>query len=185
LDTRIKPKIRNVVCTASLEQSVDVTKLSELPCGIYDEAIYGGKCGYVKTPEMDGRVTVFPSGKMISIGGRSVEKAVEQLNHAKFFLVRERLILDTKLKPVVRNIVSTLDAGHVIPIDLISSKIPGSIYEPESFPALIMKGLDSCSFLVFASGKIVVSGAKSVKEVNISSFELMQRISRMMKYDGD
>jgi len=184
LDARIKPKIRNVVCTASLAQSVNVAKLAELPCGIYDEATYGGRCGYVKTPEMKGRVTVFPSGKMISVGGRSVEKAVEQLNHAKLLLVRERLVSDTRLSPIVRNIVATSDAGYTIPIDTISSKIPGAVYDPESFPALIMKGLGSCSFLVFASGKIVISGAKSVKEANMSSFELMQRIDGMMTKHG-
>ncbi len=64
----VKAKVNNVVCTASLEQTVDVTRMADLSCGIYDQAIYGGRCGYVKMPDMKGRVTVFPSGKMISVG---------------------------------------------------------------------------------------------------------------------
>jgi len=166
-----------VVCTASLEQSVDVTKLSELPCGIYDEAIYGGKCGYVKTPEMDGRVTVFPSGKMISVGGRSIEKSKEQINHAKFYLVQKKMIEDTVLTCTVRNIVATVDIGHAVPIDVLSTKIRGAIYDPETFPGMIVKGVRSGSCLVFASGKIVITGARSADELRTASFEIIQRLN--------
>ncbi len=180
-----KPKIRNVVCTADLKQNVNVPKLSKLSCGIYDQAIYGGRCGYVKTPDMEGKVTIFPSGKMISVGAKSTTNAVKQLNHAKFLLVQEKLISDIKLKPNIRNIVATIDVGHIIPIDKLSLSISGSIYEPETFPALIVKGLDSCSFLVFASGKIVIVGAKSVKETNTSSFELLQKLNSFMKHEKD
>lgn len=166
-----------MVCTASLEQSVDVTKLSELPCGIYDEAIYGGKCGYVKTPEMDGRVTVFPSGKMISVGGRSIEKSKEQINHAKFYLVQKKMIEDTVLTCTVRNIVATVDIGHAVPIDVLSTKIRGAIYDPETFPGMIVKGVRSGSCLVFASGKIVITGARSADELRTASFEIIQRLN--------
>ena len=176
-----KPRIRNVVCTANLGQDVHVMKLSVLPSGTYDQAIYRGQCGYIKTPEMEGKVIVFPSGKMISVGGRSVANAVKQLNHAKFLLVQEKLILDTSLKPTVRNIIATIDIGHSMPIGKLSSKIPGSTYDPESFPALIIKELGNCSFLVFASGKIVISGAKSVNEIDTSLFDLFEKLDKFMK----
>ena len=176
-----KPMIRNVVCTANLEQKVDVTKLSGIACGMYDEVIYGGRCGYIKTPNMDGRVTIFPSGKMISVGGKSVEKGIQQLNHAKFFLVQEKMVYETNLVPKIRNIVATIDIGQNIPIEKISSKIAGAIYDPEVFPGLILKGLDSCNFLIFASGKIVTVGSKSMEEVTRSSYELLQRLNKFLK----
>ena len=172
-----KPVVKNVVCTANLEQKVDVIKLSKLPCGIYDQAIYGGRCGYIKTPEMDGRVTIFPSGKMISVGGKSVKKAIEQLNHAKFYLVQQNMIKDTKIVPVIQNVVATIDVGQKLPIEKLSKKISGSIYDPETFPGIILKGLHSCNFLIFASGKIVSTGAKSLEEVSSSSFELLQKLN--------
>ena len=175
-----KPKISNVVCTADLRQDVSMKKLSKIPCGIYDEAIYGGRCGYVKTPEMDGRVTVFPSGKMISVGGKSIKKSIEQLNHTKFLLVQEKMIDEIKLEPQTRNIVATLDMNQHIPIDLLSSRISSSSYDPETFPALILKGLNSCSFLIFASGKIVLTGAKSINETNNSLFELLQKLNKFI-----
>ena len=175
-----KLKISNVVCTANLDQKVSMKKLSQLPCGIYDEVIYGGRCGYVKTPEMSGRVTIFPSGKMISIGAKSVKKSIEQLNHAKFLLVQEKIISEIKLVPKVRNIVSTIDTGKTIPIEYLSSKIPDSKYNPEHFPALILKASHDGSFLVFASGKIILAGAKSVKEINSSTFDLIQKLNSFL-----
>ncbi len=153
-----------------------MARLAGLACGIYDEAIYGGRCGYVKMPEMDGRVTIFPSGKMISVGGRTISKAIEQLNHAKFYLVQEKMIHDVKIVPVIRNIVATVELDHKIPVDVLASKISGAIYDPETFPGMILKGIDSCRFLVFASGKIVIAGAKSSDELNSASFEVLQRL---------
>lgn len=179
----IRPKIRNVVSTANLEQKVSITMLAKIPCGIYDEAIYGGRCGYVKTPEMDGRVTVFPSGKMISVGGKSIEKAGEQLNHAKFHMVQNKMIKDTAITSRVRNIVATVEIGKNVPIDVLSASMPGSIYDPETFPGMIVKGADRASYLVFASGKIVITGAKSVNELRTASFDMIQRLNVLLGWN--
>ena len=71
-------------------------------------------------PEMNGRVTVFPSSKMISIGGKSITKAKEQLNHAKFYMVQNKMVDNTVLTIKIRNIVATLDIRNSIPIDILS-----------------------------------------------------------------
>lgn len=178
--TNSKPLICNVVCTANIEQKVSVTKLSELSCGQYDEAIYGGRCGYIKTPEMDGRVVIFPSGKMISIGSNSIRSSMKQLNHAKFYLVHENMIKDTKIVPIIRNIVSTIDIHQKLPLKKLCSKLRGAIYNPEDFPAIILHGFNRCTFLIFASGKIVITGAKSLEEVNRSSSELLERLNEFL-----
>ncbi len=175
----VKPKIRNVVSTADLKQKVNVVRLADIPYGIYDGTTYGGRCGYIKTQEMDGRVTVFPSGKMISVGGRSIERSKAQLNHAKFFLVQNKMIDDVSISPNIRNIVATVEIGKNIPVDVLSTMISGAIYDPETFPGMILKGLHSASYLVFASGKIVIAGTKSIKELNTASFELVRRINAL------
>ncbi len=177
----LKPKIHNVVCTADLKQKVDILKFVKIPCCIYDEAIYGGRCGYVKIPEMDGRVTIFLSGKMISVGAKSIKRAKEQLNQSKFHLLEHNMIKNVTLSTKIRNIVATVTTGKAIPIDIISTKMDGVVYDPETFPGMIVKGLDSCSCLVFASGKIVIIGAKSANELNTASFEIIQRLNGLLK----
>jgi TATA-box binding protein (TBP) (component of TFIID and TFIIIB) len=64
-------KIHNVITTANLRQYVDITKFIEYSWGEYDLERYGGRCGYVKDAKIQGRVTVFLSGKMISTGVRA------------------------------------------------------------------------------------------------------------------
>ena len=82
----ISPKIRNIICTSDLKQIIDISKFINFPWGIYDEVTYGGRCGYVKTPDIKGKVTIFLSGKMISLGANSLKTSYQQLETAKFCL---------------------------------------------------------------------------------------------------
>lgn len=178
LKQQIKSKLSivNVVSTSNLNQQVAIRKFNEFGWGTYDSAIYGGRCGYVKTPEMDGRVTIFPSGKMISLGGKSIKKSIEQLNQAKFYLVREKLIQDIILRPKIQNIVATIVLPKPLSIAEAYDKLIGAIYEPEQFPGIILKSINSVSYLIFASGKIVITGAKSKRELSVAAFEIQQKL---------
>lgn len=176
----IKPVISNVVCTGNLNQKVDLTKFLNFEWGIYDDAIYGGRCGYVKSPEMKGRVTIFPSGKMISIGAKSVNNAINQLNEAKFCLVQAKFISDVKLEPKIQNIVAVLTLKENLNINKIATKIKGAIYEPEQFSAIILKSIKSITYLIFSSGKIVITGAKSEEEISQAGFEIQQKLTSLI-----
>jgi len=170
--------IANVVCTADLKQRVNIKKFVKYPWGIFDEEIYSGRCGYVKIPDMQGRVTIFPSGKMISIGAKSIKNAIEQLYQAKFQLVTSNIISDTKLETKIQNIVGLIDFGKKIDVHKLARSLPRCIYEPEIFPGLIYSFLRNQKALIFASGKIVTPGAKSLEELNSICFEL-ERIIKM------
>lgn len=168
--------ITNVVSTGNLNQTVDIKKFNKFGWGIYDQAIYHGRCGYVKSSEMKGRVTIFPSGKMISVGAKSIEKANEQLENAKFYLIKAKLITEVKLEPKIQNIVAVLTLPHKLHIKKALSKLHGAIYEPDQFAGIILKSIFSVSYLIFASGKIVIVGAKSEKELSRAAFEITQRL---------
>jgi len=169
--------ISNVVCTADLKQKVNITKFVKYPWGIFDEAIYRGMCGYVKTPDMQGRVTIFPTGKMISIGAKSIKNAIEQIYQAKFHLVISKIVSDTKLKPKIQNIVGMTNFKKKIDVHKLAKTLPHCVYEPEVFPGLIYNFLGSLRALIFSSGKIVMPGAKSLEELNSAYFELKKIIS--------
>lgn len=72
-------KIQNVITTANLLQHVAIVRFKGYSWGTYDLAHYAGRCGYVKDTQMQGRVTVFPSGKMISTGGKTIPQSKEHL----------------------------------------------------------------------------------------------------------
>jgi TATA-box binding protein (TBP) (component of TFIID and TFIIIB) len=161
-------KIANVVTTADLAQKFNIAKLNDFPWGIYDQISYNGICGYVKTPEMKGRVTIFTSGKMISIGSNTIKDSIDKLNQTKFYLLQERLIEDVILEPVVRNIVATITFDKSLNLKKIGKKIPHSIYEPEIFVGLRYKIKEGLSALIFATGKVVIAGGKSLEDITFA-----------------
>jgi TATA-box binding protein (TBP) (component of TFIID and TFIIIB) len=161
-----KTKISNIVTTADLKQKFDIEKLNDYSWGIYDQISYNGICGYVKTPEMKGKVTIFTSGKMISIGSNTIQNSIDQLNQTKFYLLQENLIHDIKLEPLVRNMVSTITFDKPLNLKKLVKKIPNSIYEPDIFSGLRYKIKEGLSALIFSSGKVVVAGSKSVQDIS-------------------
>jgi len=73
--------IVNVVATAALDRRVYLESLRELfPREVvHDVEIYGGRAAYFKSEGMQGKVTIFSSGKMICVGTKSVESAKQEL----------------------------------------------------------------------------------------------------------
>lgn len=167
-----KIKISNVVSTADLSQKIDITKLNDFPWGIYDGVTYGGSCGYVKTPEMKGRVTVFSTGKMISIGSNNLEDSVNKLNQAKFYMLQENLVSDIKLIPKLENIIAVVSFGKSLKLTDLAKLIPNSTYNPKRFSGLIFRIDDGLSTLIFSSGKVVITGAKSIQDLNKTYLKL-------------
>lgn len=171
-------KVVNVVCTGDLSRSIDLKSLLQLfPSEIvHNEEIYGGRVAYFKSEAMQGKVTIFPSGKIISVGTRSIEEAVKELN-----LVANALKMDlTDLN--IRNIVATADLGHGIDLEAISLTMElVIIYEPEQFPGAIIKiplGEDNmATMLLFASGKLICVGLKNIKDVKEAIEHLLTLIN--------
>ena len=66
----------------------------------------------------------------------------------------------------VQNIVASVVTNESFDLNMISNDLEGAKYSPEKFPGLIYKLKDpKAAILVFASGKLVVTGAKTVEKV--------------------
>jgi TATA-box binding protein (TBP) (component of TFIID and TFIIIB) len=87
-----KITIVNVVATASLNQELDFDKIREAKEVFHDSDVYYGNAAYFKTEGMQGKVSFFLSGKMISVGTKSEKKAVEELNIAMNFLAEKGFV---------------------------------------------------------------------------------------------
>jgi transcription initiation factor TFIID TATA-box-binding protein len=157
-------KIVNVVATAVLDRSVDLEAIRELfPHQIiYDQDIYGGRAAYFKSKKMQGTVSIFWSGKIISVGTKSVEKAIKEL---KF--VAKSLNANLREEPKIQSIVALVDLKASIDIDTFldrirKEKIFRAMYEPEQFPGVILKFPVAQSIeatvLLFSSGKLICLG---------------------------
>ena len=114
---------------------------------------------------MAGRTTVFLSGKLISTVAKSLKKSKEQLLRTKQLLVQEGFIKDVKIQSIIRNIFVTFDFNRNIDFRKIIQKKIKVVYEPEQFPGLIYKSNIGLTCLIFSSGKVVIAGSKSEKQI--------------------
>ena len=166
-------KIQNTVTTADLKQKIDISSFNEYEHLSSNLALYA--CGYVKDDSMKGRVTVFASGKLISVGTKSPEDSKKELRKASKILQKHKLSKPVKITPQVRNIVSRFDLKRKLDIEKLARSLPKSLYEPEMFPGLTYRIQNSCVALLFSSGKGVIAGAKSIEEINSSFYEIKTR----------
>ena len=156
----------NVVATADLKKSIDINAAGKLDDFIHDPEIYGGRVTYHHSDDMTGKVSIFPSGKMISVGSRSVDDAFDDLKKTMGDLVENKLAKRTVLNPRVRNIVATVDFQKAVDLEEVSDRLE-AIYEPEQFPGAILRVEEpGTTALLFASGKVVIVGAREIEDLN-------------------
>jgi transcription initiation factor TFIID TATA-box-binding protein len=155
------------VSTADLNQSVELKLLNKQSWGLYDLDIY--PAGYIKDGTMRGKVTIFHTGKLISAGANNIHLSFFNLHRAKDLLMSASMVEDVNLHPQVRNIVATGDLNHKVDLLKLAVDVPYSIYEPEQFPGLMYRPKGHrFSSLIFASGKIVIAGAKTIAELSLA-----------------
>ncbi len=162
-----KINIENVVASATIGEKIDIEAISML----LDEADYEpeqfpGLIYRLKEPKV--AILIFRSGKVVCTGA----KGIDSVRHA-FEILTQRLgeagISVVKSPEItVQNIVATWDTGHALDLTAItlSFGLERIEYEPEQFPGVIFRLSDpKIVMLFFGSGKVVCTGAKSVKEL--------------------
>jgi len=173
----IETTIVNVVATAALHQKIDLYDLKKFREIIHDPEIYGGRVAYFKSSKMKGKVSIFNSGKMISVGTKSEKGATHELQMAKKFLIDKGFVKPTGLECKICNIVATIDFGRRMNLEKLAEKYK-IIYEPDQFPGGILRIEEPCkaTILIFASGKTVVAGLTSQVQIK----RVIQKISNMI-----
>lgn len=170
MPTRIE--VVNVVATATLDHSIDLKSLAiHFPAIVsYDPKVYFA--AYFKSREMKGKVSIFQSGKMISVGTRSEEEARRELTSVANILSREG-IAKLKSKPEIQNVVMIADLGFKPDLEATIKAVhlvegAKAIYEPEQFPGMIIRLPESAraTILLFSSGKMVCAGLKNHVDIH-------------------
>ena len=93
-----------------------------------------------------------------------------------------------KEKPVViiQNIVASATLGGEIDLEPLVYRLDRIMYEPEQFPGLIHRMLDPKTvILLFASGKLVCTGAKKEADVyrSVHNLHSLLEEKKLMIYD--
>ncbi len=84
----------------------------------------------------------------------------------------------TKIK--IQNIVISTSLEHDIPLIKLAEVLPNTEYNPEQFPGLVMRIKNpKTSALIFSSGKVVCTGAKSLSKVKESLTKIIENLRKI------
>ena len=88
--------------------------------------------------------------------------------------------IDAPLQPVLQNIVATCNLAVELDLKTIAMKARNAEYNPKRFAAVIMRIRDpKTTALIFKSGKMVVTGAKSEEQARNAARKYARIIQKM------
>jgi transcription initiation factor TFIID TATA-box-binding protein len=158
-------KIENVVASATLNQRVDLNAVVKGYLGVeYRPEQFPGLVFRLKRPKT--ATLIFNSGKMVCTGAKSEKEARRAVMKVIKELRRGGIIIISKPELKIQNIVASVILGGMIDLEEAAYSLGKAMYEPEQFPGLIYR-MDEPKvvILLFASGKLVCTGAKKEEDV--------------------
>ena len=86
----------------------------------------------------------------------------------------------TKPEMKVVNIVVSTSLGHDIPLEKMAATLSNTEYNPEQFPGLVIRIKEpKTSALIFSSGKVVCTGARSMDKVEESIQKIIKSLEKI------
>lgn len=180
-----KPQIHNVVATIQIQcKPIDIAKLSKLlPYSTYDKSKFAAITIRLADPVCT--CLLFTSGKLVVTGASSWNEGL-----LTAFCIRDilkSLYYNDSFKIIsfdVQNIVAHVDipllSGQKLDLDKFYNENSKEItYQKNMFPGLIFRAIgEDVVLLCFNSGKVVVTGGKSVKNINNGWKNLWPRVQK-------
>ncbi len=178
-------EIVNVVASATIDQKLDLYDIQKkFPAVEYNPDQFPGAVFRLKSPKTS--TLLFSTGKMVCTGSKSSELAVKAVNAVVVKLRKGGIKIKKNAVVTVQNIVSSINLGGRVHLEKAARTLPRSMYEPEQFPGVIHRMLNPKTvILIFASGKLVCTGAKTEKDVYLSVNNLHSLLEEkdLMIYD--
>lgn len=168
--------IENVVASATLKQNIDLNSIVRVFPGVeYRPEQFPGLVYRLKKPKT--ATLIFSSGKMVCTGAKSERQARKAVMKVVDELKRNGVVIVGKPEIQIQNIVASAGLAGYIDLEKATYTLKKTMYEPEQFPGLIYRMDDpKVVILLFASGKLVCTGAKKEGEVDIAVEKLKETL---------
>jgi transcription initiation factor TFIID TATA-box-binding protein len=174
--TKASINIENVVASATLNQRVDLNAVVKGYPGVeYRPEQFPGLVFRLKRPKT--ATLIFNSGKMVCTGAKSEKEARRAVMKVIRELKKGGIIIIGKPELKIQNIVASAALGGLIDLEKSAYELGRTMYEPEQFPGLIYRmDVPKVVILLFASGKLVCTGAKQEEDVYEAVSKLHQKL---------
>ena len=178
-------EIVNVVASATIDQKLDLYDIqNRFPDVEYHPDTFPGAVFRLKNPKT--ATLLFSTGKMVCTGSKSEDLARKAVKTVVEKLRKDGIKIKKDAIVTVQNIVSSINLGGKVHLEKAARSLPRSMYEPEQFPGLIHRMIDPKTvILIFASGKLVCTGAKTATDVyrSVNNLHSLLEEKDLMIYD--
>jgi|HubBroStandDraft_1064217.scaffolds.fasta_scaffold00613_16 transcription initiation factor TFIID TATA-box-binding protein len=176
--TRIR--IENVVASTSLGEHLDLQRIAmRLDGAEYEPSEFPGLIYRMKEPKT--AVLLFQSGKVVCTGGKSWKQVDESVRTISALIRKAGQKVIAKPKIEIQNIVATSNLETEINLNSIALTLglDRVEYEPEQFPGLVCRlETPRVVLLLFGSGKLVCTGARRPKDVELAVEHITKELAR-------
>ncbi len=173
---KVSVRIENVVASADLNQRVDLNAVVKgNPRVEYRPEQFPGLVFRLKRPKT--ATLIFNSGKMVCTGAKSEKEAERAVRKVVRELKKSGVIILGQPDFKVVNIVGTANLSGNIDLVKAAYDLGRTMYEPEQFPGLIYRMEEpKVVILLFASGKLVCTGATEEDDVMVAVERLHKKL---------
>ncbi len=161
-------RIENIVATVIFEHQLDLDMIEQgVPNIEYNPDQFPGLILRLDSPKVT--ALIFRSGKMVVTGAKRTTDLIKAVKKILKMFVKSGVTISGKPKIQIQNIVASANLGMEVLLEKAAYLLENTMYEPEQFPGLILRLTDpKVVLLIFSSGKMVITGAKSEEEVERS-----------------
>jgi transcription initiation factor TFIID TATA-box-binding protein len=158
-------RIENIVATVTLDQGLDLGAIARsIPNVEYDPEEFPGLVLRLDNPKLT--ALVFSTGKMVITGAKSTQMLIKGFKRILRLFYKHGILITGKPRVQIQNVVASANLNAEVNLEIAAEQLDNVMYEPEQFPGLIYKMNDpKVVLLIFSSGKMVITGAKSEEEV--------------------
>ena len=175
-DSEDSIRIENVVASVTLNQRFDLNAIVKSNSGVeYRPEKFPGVVFRLKKPKT--AILIFSTGKMVCTGAKSEKEAKRAVKKVVNELKNSGIIITGKAEIKIVNMVASANLLGRIELEEAACSLDRTMYEPEQFPGLIYR-MDEPKvvILVFASGKIVCTGATKEEDVYTAVAKLHKQL---------
>jgi len=173
-------KIHNVVASLNIQNKIPLVRIANNLEGVeYEPDQFPGLVLRIDQPRS--AALMFSNGKIISTGTKSVKQANDAISRL-LEIFNELSIPYNNTNYNIDNVVASTHAGKELNLTKIAWALEESEYEPDQFPGLVYRQHDTgVVFLLFRTGKIVCTGAKSEEQI----YESFKKLYAKLKEIGE
>lgn len=172
-------KIQNVVVSANTHTRLSLEMLAQnLEDAEYEPESFPGLVYRIKDPKAS--TLIFTTGKIICSGAKSFSTAKKAIKKTIESFKKLGIKAGKRTTVEIVNIVASANLKSRLDLNKIVFELGECEYEPEQFPGLVYR-LDQPKvvFLIFNSGKVICTGARSESDVELAIENLKKRMKRI------